>query len=249
MIRRFSVITVCLNAETTIETTIDSVLTQTNRQFEYIIIDGNSSDCTMQVVKSFEEKFLNKKIPFKWISEPDKGIYDAFNKGIGLAQGDWISFLGSDDRYTENAIKLYIENLSHKELDFGYCNVKVSDKIIDSVWSWYRFRRRMHIPHVGSFHSKKYFEKYGLFDTSYKIAGDYELLLRAKEELKTLKIDTVGVIMGEEGISNTQIKEVYQETTRAKRETAHISSFICQFDYFKWMLKYHIKKTMHALIR
>ena len=106
----------------------------------------------------------------------------------------------------------------------------------------------MHIPHVGSFHSKKYFEKYGLFDNSYKIAGDYELLLRAQNSLKTHKVDAITVIMGEEGISKTQIKRVYKETTRAKKETGGLPSIICQLDYLKWMLKYTVKRTMHALV-
>ena len=141
MIPSVTIITVCLNSESTIWRTINSVLAQTNKNFEYIIIDGNSTDKTLEIVESFKEKFKNKGITYRWTCEPDNGIYDAFNKGILLAQGDWISFLGSDDIYTENAIQVYFENLPNKELDFVYSNIKVSHKIIDSVWSWATFRK------------------------------------------------------------------------------------------------------------
>ena len=247
-----SVITVSFNSEKTIKETIESVLNQTNSNFEYIIIDGKSIDNTLEIVKSYEKHFIEKKIPVKWISEKDTGIYEAFNKGIKLAKGDWISFLGSDDVYKKDALENYqkkIKSLQEK-VDFIHSKVKVGNKkIIKGEWSWKVFRRSMNIAHVGAFHHKNYFKKYGVFDTSYKIAGDYELLLRARFYLKIVKFDKITAIMGDEGVSNNSIKEVYKETTRAKIETAKVSKIISQLDYYKWMLKYQIKKTIDALTR
>ena len=245
-----SVITVSFNSEKTIKDTIESVLNQTYNNIEYIIVDGKSNDKTLDIVQSYQQKLKERNFNYIWISETDTGIYDAFNKGVKLANGNWISFIGADDKYTENAVELYMKNLPKNEVDLLYSNIMIKGKKNNTgVWSWNKFRRSMNVAHVGALHHKHYFEKYGVFDTSYKIAGDYELLLRAKENLRTHKLNEITVIMSSDGISNSNIKKVYLETTRAKKETAQVSSFICRLDYFKWMFKYKVKKTVNALVR
>jgi glycosyltransferase involved in cell wall biosynthesis len=248
----FSIITVSYNSEKTIRDTIKSVLNQTETNFEYILIDGKSTDKTIEIIKSYENKFKEKGIVYKWISEKDTGIYNAFNKGINLSKGDWISFLGSDDIYLKNALKIYKENIFNlkKEVDFVYSNILKNHKIIASkLWEWNTFKRKMTIAHVGSFHHKNYFKTHGLFNEEYKIAGDYEVLLRAKQHLRTHKIDELTVVMGDDGVSSSQIKKVYIETTRAKIETANLNMFIARIDYNIWMLKYQIKKRLHAFTK
>ena len=111
----FSIITATYNSEKTLERTIKSVLNQSYSNFEYIIIDGNSSDKTLYIIKKYEEEFTKKKLVFKYLSENDKGIYDAWNKGIDLASGEWISFLGSDDSYLPNALRLYFNEIEKRE--------------------------------------------------------------------------------------------------------------------------------------
>ena len=101
-----SIITVCFNSEKTIQKTIQSLLNQSVTGFEYILVDGKSKDSTIEIIKSFENKFKEKGISYKWISEKDTGIYNAFNKGINLSKGKWISFLGSDDIYLKTAIEM-----------------------------------------------------------------------------------------------------------------------------------------------
>ena len=105
----------------------------------------------------------------------------------------------------------------------------------------------MTIPHIGAFHNRKYFEQYGMFDPTYKIAGDYELLLRAKQQLKTHAIDRFTVVMGLDGVSNNYIKQVYSETTRAKLETAQLPWLWCKIDFVVWIVKFWIKKGINAL--
>lgn len=251
-IKNVTIITVCYNSEKTIRETIESVLNQTHIDFEYILIDGDSTDKTVTIIKSFEKKFKEKNIRFKWISEKDSGIYDAFNKGIKLANSNWISFLGSDDLYLENAIEIYSEEINKlaKKVDFIHSNVEVEGvRTMQGKWLWKTFKRNMSIAHVGSFHNLNYFKKYSDFDTSYKIAGDYELLLRAKENLKTHWINKKTVLMSAGGISNNQIKKVYAETTRAKKQTGQVNFFLYNFDYIKWMFKYYIKITLNAFTR
>lgn len=236
----FTIITATYNSEKTIKRTLNSVLNQTyNKSFEYIVIDGNSKDKTIELVKNYEPKFKERNIFFKWISEPDSGIYDAWNKGLKLATGNWISFLGSDDYYVDDALNNYSLLLNKDySYDWVYSNVNYIEnekkfKILNSTWSWKNFRRNVTITpaHVGSFHNYAYFKRYGTFDESYKIAGDYELLLRAKDKLKTAKINKTTAIMSAGGISNKQVSVAFKETFKAKLKTGEVNLLLCCFDY------------------
>lgn len=254
-----SIITATFNSEKTIVKTLNSILRQNgiNELFEleYIIVDGASKDNTINIIKSYETTFIEKGVVFKWISEKDSGIYDAWNKGIKLSSGKWISFLGSDDYYCDGAIEAYYRTIQYNntiDYDLVYSNVNLvkGDKLIKTIngaWSWKQFKRYMNIAHVGSFHNKKYFKKYGLFDTSYKIAGDYELLLRARQNLRALKLNEQTVIMSDGGISNHQINRVFKETFRAKNKTAGLNKIICSFDYSIAHIKYILRKIVYAI--
>ena len=103
----------------------------------------------------------------------------------------------------------------------------------------------MNIAHVGAFHNMKYFKKYGTFNTDYKIAGDYELLLRAGKKLRTAKLDSVTVLMGYGGISNDQIFKVFSESIKAKHETGRVNILLCYVDFLKEYLIYMIKKIFY----
>jgi glycosyltransferase involved in cell wall biosynthesis len=253
----FSIVTVTYNSEKTLKRTIDSLLFQSFSNFEYIIVDGKSSDATLDIIKSYEAAFKKRNINYTWISERDTGIYDAFNKGIKLAKGNWISFLGSDDYYITNALNIYSNVIlkTEKKVDLYYSNVDVINKngevvnTINGIWGWSKFRRFMNIAHVGAFHNKEYFSNYGLFNTSYKIAGDYELLLRAKNKLSTFKIEETTAKMANEGASNNQISLVFKETLKAKNETADIGFLLCKVDYFIAFLKFKTKQILNAIIR
>lgn len=247
-----SIVTVCYNAEKTIGNTIESVLNQSETNFEFILIDGLSTDKTVEIIEGFEEQFRTKGIEYRYISEKDNGIYDAFNKGIRLAKGNWISFLGSDDCYLADAIEIYTKSILGltSPVDFVHSNVVVDGKKrIDFKWTWKEFRVRMHIAHVGSFHNIAYFKKYGVFDSSYKIAGDYELMLRAGNKLRTLWINKYTVNMGSDGISNKRIIAVYKETTRAKIKNGSRAIGLIYMDYYLWIFKYFTKKVLHVFIR
>lgn len=248
-----TIITASYNSEKTIRKTIESLLNQSCTDFEFIIIDGNSKDKTLEIIKSFESAFREREICYKYLSESDTGIYDAWNKGLKMASRDWIAFLGSDDFYLEDALKSYAEviiNNKSQNYDLVYSNVKVVEgdktiKVIDGKWSWNIFKRYMNIAHVGSFHSKRYFDKYGCFDTSYRIAGDYEFLLRAKNNLKALKISKVTAIMEAGGISNSQILNVFKETLHAKHKTAKLNIVLCYYDLVLAHIKYNLKKKLY----
>ncbi len=247
-----SVITATFNSAQTLERTFQSLLNQQYKEFEYIVIDGSSKDGTRDIIMRYEGVFNDNGISFQWISEVDSGIYDAWNKGLKLAKGKWISFLGSDDYYVENALTIYAEVLlSNPDTDLVYGNVQVMNvdekvKIIDGEWSWNTFKRHMNIAHVGSFHNNQYFKKFGVFDPFYKIAGDYELLLRKKDKLQTYHINEVLAIMSEGGVSNNQINRVLKETAYAKNKTAGLTKSICFMDRLIARIKYSVKKMIDA---
>jgi len=247
----FTIITSTFNSEKTIARTIDSILSQGFSNFEYIVIDGNSKDTTIEILKSYESQFKEKSIPFTWVSENDNGIYDAWNKGLKLAKGNWISFLGSDDYYLNDALEIYnalIEKNNCLDCDWIYSNVLYVEspsnkRLLNAFWSWKNFKRNTSITpaHVGSFHNKKFFQKHGVYDTTYRIAGDYEILLRPKANLKTLKVNKTTAVMSGGGVSNQLIKEVLKETFRAKNETGGVNAFICNYDYCLSIIKLKLK--------
>lgn len=183
---KVSIITVCYNSDKTITDTIESVLNQTYSNIEYIVIDGNSTDKTIDIVKSYETKFKEKGINYKWISELDKGIYDAMNKGINLATGDFIGLLNSDDWYCVEAVSEILNTYNgsdfcivsgkknkvnfQKEMLKTYQNKKNINKYI---------HRTMPLNFPATFIHKSVYSKVGLFDINYKLSADYDLIFRA----------------------------------------------------------------------
>jgi len=173
-----SIITVVFNGEKHLEETIQSVVDQTYNNIEYIIIDGASTDKTLDIIKKYEQN-----ISF-WSSENDKGIYDAMNKGIAIANGEYIGLINSDDYYEPDAIEIIVNQINkHINTDVFFGNIYIinqylSEKKIQTYKKGGNLEKKFSIWHPSVFVKKHTFEKYGNFDLSYKIAADYELLLR-----------------------------------------------------------------------
>lgn len=188
---RVSIITVCYNSEQTIETTIKSVLEQTYQNLEYIIIDGNSKDRTMEIVNQYREKFDGR---MKVVSEPDNGIYDAMNKGINLATGEIIGIINSDDWYENDAIekvvKEYkIENGKYQVI-YGALKIWEENKIKTICWNNVEFIGRDMIAHPSTFVTRNTYEKFGKFSMKYRICSDYDMMIRfaKKKEIKFIPL-------------------------------------------------------------
>lgn len=180
---KISIITVTYNSAATVRDTIESVLSQTYNNIEYIIIDGNSKDNTLDIVKEYGERIS------KVVSEPDKGIYDAMNKGISMATGDVVGILNSDDFYHTNDIITKIANafIEDKTIHSVFGDVRfVNPENLNKTVRYYssknfspaRFRFGFMPAHPTFFTYKKYFDELGYYKTDYKIAADYELLIR-----------------------------------------------------------------------
>ena len=210
-----SVITIVYNDVKHIEQTINSVLEQEYDNFEYIIIDGGSDDGSSQIIKRHEEKL------FFWASEPDDGIADAFNKGLEKSNGDWIIFINSGDTFFSTTVLSEMLLCLDKKYDLVYGKVVLVDDcggIIKSSgrdFNQRQFLRYMTIPHQACFHKASLFKELGQYDISFKIAMDYEFLLR-KKGIEAFFVDILISRMLIGGISQQNEYRVLKEYRRAK---------------------------------
>lgn len=235
-----TVVTAVYNGQPHLKECLESVLAQDYPNIEHIILDGGSSDGTIEVLRQY-----NDKVAF-WISEPDQGVYDAWNKGLRVARGEWLAFLGADDIYLPGAIKAYVD-LARKnpEAEFLSSKAKLNhptgySPIFGGPWAWPRFSTAMSTVHVGSMHHRCMFERLGYFDKTYRIAGDYELMLRAKEALKTAFTPEVTVVMRAGGLSDSTAG--LYEARRAKIETGVRTRSVAEFELRRAILRFHIRR-------
>ena len=215
-----SLVTISYNSQVLINKTLESVKTQTFKKFEHIIIDGKSTDKTLSIAKKFDHIS-------KIISEPDKGIYDALNKGIKNSTGEIIGFLNSDDTfYDENSLQ-HIVDAFDKDTDCIFGDLIYTDKNdkVKRVWKSSAFKKgafkKGWMPAHPTFYCRRsVYEKLGLYDDSFKIAGDFELMLRflEKHNIRSKYIPRTLVNMKVGGASNNGIKsklDILKEEFRA----------------------------------
>ncbi|MDB4159590.1 glycosyltransferase [Flavobacteriaceae bacterium] len=218
---KISIITISFNSGGTIQKTLDSVFNQSYNNIEHIIIDGGSSDNTLAICNTFSHIS-------KLISEPDKGVYDAFNKGLKLATGEIIGFLNSDDTfYNENSIQSIVDAFSNNETDIVYGNLDYVNEEGKVIRNWiskpYKkgLVKKAWMPAHPSFYCKKeVYERLGAYNDSFKIAGDFELCLRFLEinNIPSFYLNKKVVKMLVGGISNSGLKSkwiIFKEELRA----------------------------------
>lgn len=172
-----SIITVCLNAAETIETTVRSVIGQTYTDIEYIVVDGGSTDGTVQILEKYRDFFS------VFISEKDEGIYDAMNKGIELAHGEYIGIINADDWYEKETVACVVQTARTIEKDIGV--ICGQCRFVDGMADYLPRRKSMNhiwtempIAHPAAFIKRSVYGRLGKYDTRYKIAADYELIFR-----------------------------------------------------------------------
>ncbi len=212
---KVSIITVTYNSSKTLRETIDSVVSQDYNDIEYIIIDGGSTDDTLKIVSEYKQHISQV------VSEPDNGIYDAFNKGVRLATGDIIGMLNSDDIYDNpKVISTIVEYFNRENADivYGdlvYRSITANTQKIVRYWEsniftngslWYGWMP----PHPTVYCTRDIYQKYGLFDETLKQASDYDFMLRLfkQSELKKVYIPKVLVKMNIGGVSNASFSNI-----------------------------------------
>ncbi len=197
-----SVITVCRNSAATLARAFDSMLQQSHPSIDYVVVDGASTDWTVEIVRHYETRFATKGLRFRWISEPDQGIYDAMNKGIAMAQGEIIGILNSDDFYEPNTLQVVAQaSVANPDAGilYGFLRVLVDGKELQT----YRYRYEHYLldkemgvfsgtQHPACFVWRSVYEQIGTFDTQFPISADYDFLLRAmKMSIHFQSIDAV----------------------------------------------------------
>lgn len=235
----FSVITVSYNSASTIKKTVDSVLSQQMSDFEFIIVDGCSTDNTTEVVRSYTDKRI------KFLSEPDNGLYDAMNKGLTFASGKYIAILNSDDVYVDSSVLMDVAKRfeeSQAEVvagDLYYFKNDVKKKTRRYNCGEYKSKKQWkagwHPPHPSTFFAKSVYERYGNFDVTFPIAADYDFMFRTLyiNNCSFAKIPRALVAMREGGESTRNLN----------------SYFRANCEVLKVWKKYHLTLPMFFIIR
>lgn len=193
---KISLITACYNSAGTIKTAIESVLSQRNAEIEYIVVDGGSADGTVALLKEYENaiaKNADGRVSFKWLSERDRGMYDAINKGIKMATGDIVGILNADDVLATDDTLSKIAAQFEENIDAVYADirfVKTGDSVEDlrnaqtvrycsaSRFKPWMFRFAVMVPHPSFYCRRECFDRLGMYSLDYRICADFELVLR-----------------------------------------------------------------------
>ena len=245
---RVSIITASYNSEKTIRATLDSVISQTYENIQHIVIDGASTDQTTKILSEYG----NISDSMTWISETDKGIYEAFNKGVLLSDGNIIFFLNSDDVFYDNEVieKIVDEFEENCDLNFVLCSVLVlrpqTQFVVRRQVSRYMTKMFMRAgimpPHPGVFCRREVFQTVGTFSKKYKIAGDFDWLLRGLviSKLNYKIANIISVKMSAGGVSNDGFRSYVIITAELFRSFVENGMLVfCILLPFRFLFKIH----------
>lgn len=226
---QFSIITICFNARDTLEQTIESVVSQKGPSFEYLVIDGGSTDGTVDLLKAWDRKIT------WWVSEKDRGISDAFNKGLRRARGEWVGSVNADDWYEPGALSRVAKLPSSVEVACGrmrYWEGGRASSVFDAAPAL--LPREMTVNHQATFARRRLFERLGSFREDFKYAMDYELFLRFhRGGARFAAVDSVLANMRYGGVSHRHARRSLWETRRAQR--LHGASFSGAWGRWAWL--------------
>lgn len=246
---KISIITPTYNSENTIHGTIEALLRQTFSDFEYIIVDGVSKDNTVEKIKSYIPAFEQKGVSVRILSEPDKGVYDAMNKGIALAQGELVGITNSDDWYEDNALEVMWDKFTDGEVNRSNCmiygieRVWKDDKIFNVQRRGAAFISESVLPHSTFFVSKVVYDKFGAFDLSVKVLADYDFICRcASQGVSLEEVDIVISNFRLGGISSSYF-DFYSDYYKIKHKYGFIDNKKYEELKFVLMVKKLINKV------
>jgi glycosyltransferase involved in cell wall biosynthesis len=249
-----SIITVCLNAAEFIEQTIQSVIFQTYPHKEYIIIDGGSTDGTIEIIKKYQHRLTY------WHSKPDRGLGHAFNLGFEHSQGDWIIYLNADDFFLEpTVLEKMAPHLQPDKADvvIGQLIRMTRENnpqplplfcIFANPWHWHEFRRYCSMPHQATLTHRNLFNRLGPFDESYKIAVDYEFFLRAGKNLRCSYVPLAMSGMRIGGVSTNSLLKTLRESQRAQLKNKALSPWFSWVNLYFIFLHWFLSDLAHNIL-
>jgi glycosyltransferase involved in cell wall biosynthesis len=213
---RVSIIIATYNAACTLERCFESVIGQTLSSWELLVADGGSTDDTVSVIERYKNHISY------WHSHADQGIYDAWNQALQKATGEYVCFLGADDAWSNSAVlSMLFDAINGAEYDLVTSRGCVFDPgtgkqvLYGAEWNYQKIGRRMVVCHPGMLTRRDLFLRYGNFDTSYRIAGDLDFLLRLPSDVRALYVDRVTVVIEAAGISRMNVIPRLREQRRA----------------------------------
>lgn len=236
----FSIITACYNSAKTIERTIKSVLDQSYDSWEYIIVDGKSTDNTLEIVNAYAKKENRIRV----ISEPDHGIYDAMNKGIGMAQGILIGMVNSDDYYEKDALQNIQEAYKGTDYEIVYGmqrNWAVDGRIMSIIFNHHDFMEQAMICHPTCFITKKLYAEIGMYSLQYKSSSDYDFMIRMHRDNRVVFTPVYKIISNFAYGGMSDSVEAHLETFKIWRKYGCIS----KKRYWMIVLSTRIKQIIH----
>lgn len=245
--RQVTIITVCYNSQSTIQATIESVLQQTYLNIEYIIVDGGSTDNTLNIIDQYRNIFGNRLVV---ISEQDSGIYDAMNKGILKAHGELIGILNSDDFYERNAVENIVNNMRSEKYQilYGFVRAWKEGKEYGISRLSHEFMKERMIGHPACFVTKSTYSTYGMFDVQYPCVADYDFMLRMLEKKDVFFVPVNEIIanfrMG--GVSASE--KAWLDLLNLKKNHKLISKRKYQWEILKGKIYHFAKRIVKCLI-
>ncbi len=220
---KITIVTVCYNSEKYIKDAIESVLNQHYNNIEYIVVDGGSKDKTVDIIKSYSNRIT------KFISEKDKGIYDAMNKGLKMASGDYVGILNSDDFYIHNkVIETVVNELKQKKTDSLFADLiyVANTNPAQQIRYWKSkpfkknsFKKGWHPPHPTFFVKNTIYKKFGYFNLDFKLSADFELMLRFLERhgISTCYLSQPLIKMRLGGATNKNLRNIISQNIECYR--------------------------------
>jgi glycosyltransferase involved in cell wall biosynthesis len=248
---KISIITPAYNSENTIHETIGALLGQTFPDFEYIVIDGASKDRTVEKIKNYIPEFEKKGVAVHIVSEPDKGVYDAMNKGIALARGELVGITNSDDWYEDNALEVMWNKFTNGKVNrlncmlYGIERVWKDGRIFNVQRRGAAFISESVLPHSAFFVSKAVYDRLGAFDLSVKVLADYDFICRCAS--RGVDLEEVDVVISNfrlGGISSSYF-DFYSDYYRIKYKYGFIDAK--KYKELKFVLK--VKKLINKLVK
>ena len=219
-----------------------SIACQTFRDIEIIIADGLSTDGTIAIIEKYSDAIAH------WHSHKDNGIYDAWNQAIEKATGNYICFLGADDYFADEAtLSKLASAIGTNHYDIVSSQGKFlknggGHHIIGKPWNYKKLGKRITVCHPGLLHHRSLFERFGKFDTKYRIVGDYDFLLRLPRETTSLHVDSITVHIADGGISRLRYSEMLNEKRIAQSRCPRIGKFKATYNYYEKLCKIPIAR-------
>lgn len=239
-----SIVVGVLNGEATLARCLDSVAAQTLASRELVVQDGGSTDGTRALLAARGAEIA------AWRSERDRGLYDAWNRALELCRGEWICFLGCDDQFADADSLAQLVAHARADSDLVCSRNAMVDadgrfiKLTGHPWRWEHIRQRQVVAHPGMLHRAALFQRHGKFDTSYRIGGDYEWLLRLGPEARAVFVDRVTAKIGADGMSHVKWQTTLRERWRAQARHADIGPLAATRHVGTDLLRYWYKRAI-----